>query len=73
MLAEEPMPAISRILASECSFSEKNLDKALKDCLAVLRARGAARNRKRIIEELRHATDPQEKLRLLALLAQKPE
>ena len=27
MLAEEPMPAISRILASECSFSEKNLDK----------------------------------------------
>ncbi len=73
MLAEDPTPAISRILASECAFTEKNLDKALKDCVAVLRARGAVRDRKRIIEELRHATDPEEKLRLLAQLARKPE
>ncbi len=73
MLAEEPVPAISRLLASECTYTEKNLDKALKDCVAVLRARGAARNRKRIIEELRRTTDPEEKLRLLALLTQKSE
>ena len=69
LLTDEPDERISRLLAGDCTYQGRLLEKALLDCLAALKNATVRRSRERILDELRAAAEPARKMALLAELA----
>lgn len=71
MLSGSPAPDISRILVSDCTVGEEDVDKAVSDCVAVLQSCDEAARITSITEEMRKAGDHDERMRLLSLMTRR--
>lgn len=69
-LIENPDPRLNRIMMTDCSFEAGSVKKAVRDCLDTLRRNRARRAAAGITERLRAASDPAERMKLLAELMQ---